>query len=181
MSYNPIMFDTIRHTIQELWRGVRMIGAGPSLRTVLYPLRLSWYRARFGQDARGQVFTRSTPRALRHFSQGLMTKTSADTQSEPIGDMIASKRLPNGVELRCTHGLCTIEAITSRIMRVRVVREAAERGVDGTRRGRAGGATHGSPGSDCGIRGRMTDVSPDAGRRPVSACVPPIRPGARPP
>ncbi|HEY53984.1 MAG TPA: DUF4968 domain-containing protein, partial [Caldilineae bacterium] len=123
--YNPIMLNALRNTLQQLWHGVRLIGPGPSLRTAIYPLRLSWYQARFDLDDSGKAFTRSTPQALRHLLQGLMTKKTGDTSIESIGAVIATKRLPNGVELRCTNGLCTIEAITSRIMRVRVVREAA--------------------------------------------------------
>ena len=122
--YNPCMFKSIRNTLQELWRGFMNIGAGPSLHTVLYPLRLSWYRARFDRGPNGEVFVRTRVQATRNLTQLLMTHKAIDTKLENIGDVIATRRLPHGIELQCSNGLCIIEAITWRIMRVRVVREA---------------------------------------------------------
>ncbi len=107
-------------SLKKLWHGAQIIGFGPSIRTAVYPLRLAWYRARYGFDASDKAFTRSIPQAIRHL---FINKNAPDTTVKSIGAVTATKRLPNGIELQCTNGLCTIEAVTSRIMRVRVVRE----------------------------------------------------------
>jgi len=117
------MSENTSNPLKEFWHGVQLIGFGPSLRTAIYPIRLAWYRSRYGIDRNGETFTRSTAQAIRHLLKTLMQTNIPETPSESIGDVITTNRLPNGIELRCTHGLCTIEAITSRIMRVRVVRE----------------------------------------------------------
>ena len=114
------MSENASNPLKDLWRGAQWIGWGPSLRTAIYPLRLAWYRARYGFDASNKAFARSTPQAITHLLQSLVSKDSPDVPLEVLGDVIASERLPNGIELQCTNGLCTIEAVTSRIMRVRV-------------------------------------------------------------
>ena len=117
------MSGNTSNPLKDLWRGAQWIGLGPTMRTAIYPLRLAWYRARFGTDSDGRAFTRSIPQAIRNLFMNKNAPNTPNTPSECIGDVIATKRLSNGIEVRCSNGLCTIEAITSRIMRVRVVRE----------------------------------------------------------
>ena len=112
------MSENASNPLKDLWRGAQWIGWAQASAQPSIPCASPGIAPATG----------STP-TIRHspvqfpsdppFTAITHTKDTPDTTVESLGDVIATKRLPNGIELQCTNGLCTIEAVTSRIMRVR--------------------------------------------------------------
>jgi hypothetical protein len=92
--------DRLRNASQLIdyaYRGIRNVGAGNAARTLLYKPRMSWWLRRYGEP--------SGPAG----------------ETTPAGAVTAVSEGAAGLLIRLEHGLCTVQAITSHMLRVRVV------------------------------------------------------------
>ncbi len=93
------LIDRLRSSSQLIdyaYRGIRNVGAGNVARTLLYKPRMSWWRRRYGQP-QGPA---------REITPGAVT---------------AVEVMDDGLLLRLERGVCTVQVITSHMLRVRVV------------------------------------------------------------
>jgi len=91
--------DRLRNSSQLLdyaYRGIRNVGVGNAARTLLYKPRMSWWRMRYGAP------------------QGASEAVIA-------GAVISVQEMDDGLMLRLEHGVCTVQAITPYVLRVRIV------------------------------------------------------------
>jgi alpha-glucosidase len=92
--------DRLRNASQLIdyaYRGIRNVGAGNAARTLLYKPRMSWWLRRYGEP--------SGPAG----------------ETTPAGAVTAVTEGAAGLLIRLEHGICTVQAITSHMLRVRVV------------------------------------------------------------
>ncbi len=82
--------------VAEAARGIRFVGVSNAARTVLYPFRLARMEQRFGGPE----------------GPGL---------PGPAGDIVGVEAVEDGLLLRLTRGVCSVQAITPHILRVRIV------------------------------------------------------------
>ncbi|RME85707.1 MAG: DUF5110 domain-containing protein [Caldilineae bacterium] len=102
------MFGQILSTLAMLWEGARRVGFAQSVRTVLYRPRRVWYQTRYRS-------------ALTPIPTPLQNTTAAGNGLLTVGDVQQVHRTERGLALHCTHGYCTIEAISPEIVRFRLV------------------------------------------------------------
>jgi len=94
------LIDRLRTSFQLIdyaYRGIRNVGAGNVARTLLYKPRMAWWRRRYG------------------------TPSGGPAQETLAGAVTAVEAMTDGLLIYLEHGVCTVQAITPQILRLRVV------------------------------------------------------------